>query len=135
MFIVAAMMTVAACSEPEVVPKATKPAGTSHNQIGTRVFHTEVTTWDRPDGSPYVGVVSTIPDFDLWDSRITVIGNNMTANVDNYLDVAKLTYITYYGSMEGYFWASIENNILLLHFVGPTPDSTPPFPLTVKIVY
>ena len=59
----------------------------------------------------------------------------MTAEVDNFFDVTKLTYNKYYGMKEAYFWASIENDILLLHFVGPTPDSTPPFSLDVKIVY
>jgi hypothetical protein len=130
MFIVVTMMTAAACSDPEIVP-GTGP----HTLLGNnsnREFHTTVTTWSRPDGSNYVGLVQSVPAFDLSKARITALGNGKTIKVDTILDETKLTNT---GSNEDYFWASVQNNILLLHYVGATPTSLPPFPLDVIIVY
>jgi ABC-type glycerol-3-phosphate transport system substrate-binding protein len=131
MYIIAALMTASACSEPEVVP-TNKTGGTSSSQISNREFHTTVTTWSRPDGSNYVGLVQSVPAFDLSKSRITAVGNGKNIKVDTFLDETKLTNT---GSNEDYFWASVQNNILLLHYVGATPTSLPPFPLDVTIVY
>jgi hypothetical protein len=133
MYIVAALMTASACSEQEVVPaNKTKTGSTASSQISNREFHTTVTTWSRPDGSNYVGLVQSVPAFDLSRSRITAVGNGKTIKVDTFLDETKLTNT---GSNEDYFWASVQNNILLLHYVGATPASLPPFPLDVIIVY
>jgi hypothetical protein len=133
MYIVAALMTASACSEQEVVPtNKTKTGGTSSSQISNREFHTTVTTWSRPDGSNYVGLVQVVPEFDLSKSRITAVANGKTIKVDTFLDVTKLSNT---GSSGDYFWASVQNNILLLNYVGATPASLPPFPLDVIIVY
>ena len=131
MFIVAATMIAVACSDPEIVPTTKGPVSSS-NQNSNREFHTTVTTWSRPDGRNFVGLVSAVPEFDLTKSRITAVGNGKTIRVDTFLDVTKLANT---GSTEGYFWASTMNNILLVNYVGPTPSSLPPFPLDVIIVY
>ena len=137
MFIVIAMMTASACSEPEIVPAAItkpkpKPAPPSSIQISNREFRSTVTTWSQPDGNNYVGIVQAVPQFDLTKARITVVGNGKTTVVDNFPDVTKLSNA---GSHGDYYWATIQNNILLLHYVGPTTTSLPPFPLDVIIVY
>jgi hypothetical protein len=130
MFIVATMMTAAACSEEEIVRPG--PPGPPMPPTSNREFHTTVTTWSRPDGSSYVGLVQSVPAFDLSKARITAVGNGKTIKVDTILDETKLTNT---GSNEDYFWASVQNNILLLHYIGATPTSLPPFPLDVIIVY
>jgi len=132
MFIVVATMTATACSDPEIVPGPTTHA-TSGNNISNREFRTTVTTWSRPDGSNYVGLVSSIPEFDLSKATITVVGNGKTIRVDTFLDVSRLTMV--HGFNENYFWATTQNNIMILNFVGQTPTSLPPFPLDVIIVY
>ena len=132
MFIVVATMTATACSDPEIVP-GPSTHGTPGNNISNREFRTTVTTWSRPEGSNYVGLVSAVPEFDLSKSRITVTGNGKTMRVDTFLDVSRLTMA--HGYKENYFWASTKNNIMLLNFVGQTPASLPPFPLDVIIVY
>ena len=131
MFIVAMMMTATACSDPEIAPGtgSTTPPG----NISNREFHATVTTWSQPGGgSNYVGLVQAVPQFDLSTARITAVGNGQTIKVDTFLDVTKLSNT---GSKADYYWASVQNNILLLNFVGQTPTSLPPFPLDVIIVY
>ena len=132
MYIIAALMTASACSEPEVVPTNKTNGGTSSSQISNREFRTTVTTWSQPGGGNYVGLVQAVPQFDLSKARITAIGNGKTIKVDTFLDVTKLSNT---GSNADYFWASVQNNILLLNYVGATPASLPPFPLDVIIVY
>jgi ABC-type glycerol-3-phosphate transport system substrate-binding protein len=128
MFIVIAMMTASACSEPEIVP-STGTQGTTGN-ISNRQYHTTVTTWTRPDGHNYVGLVQAVPQFDITKAQITAVANGKTIKVDTYVNMTKLS-----GSNEDYYWASVQNNILLLNYVGATPTSLPPFPLDVIIVY
>jgi hypothetical protein len=133
MFIVVTMMTAAACTEQEIVP-TTKGPGTPSNQSSTHEYHTAVTTWSKADvGSNFVGLVSAVPNIDLSKATISVVGNGKTRRVDTYLDVTRLTIA--HAANEGYMWASTQNNILLLNFVGQTPASLPPFPLEVIIVY
>jgi len=132
MLIVATTITAVACTDPEIVP-TTKKASTSPTLASNREFHTAVTTWSRAEGSNFVGLVSTTPQADLSKAKISVFGNGKGTTVDNYLDVTRLTM--YHNRNEGYYWASIQNNILLLNFVGQTPTSLPPFPLDVIIVY
>jgi len=130
MFIVIAMMTATACSEQEIVPGTGTPGPPP--TTSNREFHTSVTTWSRPDGSNYVGLVQAIPEFDLSKARITGFANGKTIKVDTFLDATKLTNT---GSNQDYIWASVKNNILLLNYIGATPTSLPPFPLDVMIVY
>jgi hypothetical protein len=91
-----------------------------------------VITWTRPDGRNYVGPVQGAPEFDLSKSKITAVGNGETIKVDTFLDVTKISST---GSSGDYFWASVQDNILFLNYVGATPASLPPFPLDVIIVY
>ena len=132
MLIVATTITAVACSDPEIVPTTVKGTGTTSSQIGNREYHTTVTTWSRPDGGNFVGLVQSVPEFDISKSRIVAVGNGKTMKVDTFLDVTKLKNP---GATEGYFWASTFNNVLILNYVGPTPSSLPPFPLDVIIVY
>jgi len=133
MFILIVMMTATACSEPEIVPTTKiKHVSTSSTQTSNHEFHSTVVTWTRPDGRNYVGPVQSTPEFDLSKSKITVVGNGITIRVDTFLDVTKLSNT---GSNADYFWASIQNNILILNYVGATTTSVPPFPLDVIIVY
>ena len=112
---------------------AKKPAASS-NQNSNREYYTSVTTWSRADGSNFVGLVSAVPKLDLSKKfTISVVGNGKRTKVDNYLDVTRLQMA--HGANEGYIWASIRNNIILLNYVGNTPTSLPPFPLEVIIVY
>jgi hypothetical protein len=131
MYIIAAMMTAAACSEPEVVP-TTKPPVAPGSQNSNREYHSAVTTWSQ-DGNNFVGLVSAVPNFDLKKATISVVGNGKTTRIDTYLDVTRLAMA--HSAKESYMWASTKNNILLLNFVGDTPASLPPFPLEVIIVY
>jgi hypothetical protein len=130
--IAAAVMMATACSDPEIVP-AVKPVGTSSNQIQTREFHTAVTTWSQPDGGNFVGLVSNAPNFDLSKARISVVEGGKKVAVDGDLNISRLTWL--HSRNEGYFWATIKNNILLLNYAGSSSTSTPPFPLEVIIVY
>jgi len=130
--ITVAVMMATACSDPEIVP-AVKPVGTSSNQIPNREFHTAVTTWSQPDGSNFVGLVSNAPSFDLSKARISVVENGKKIAVDGELNISRLTWL--HSRNEGYFWATIKNNILLLNYAGSTSTSRPPFPLEVIIVY
>ena len=93
MFIVIAMMTASACSEPEIVPwlPEVKPKlRPPSNQISNREFHSTVITWTQPDGGNYVGPVQAAPEFDLSKARITAVGNGQTIKVDTFLDVTKV---------------------------------------------
>jgi hypothetical protein len=130
MFIIVTMMTAAACSEQEIVP-TTKGSVTSSNQSSTHEYHTSLTTWSRADvGSTFVGLVSSVPDFDLSKATIFVVGNGKTNTIDTFLDVTRLQMA--HSAQESYMWATTKNNILLLNYVGA---SLPPFPLEVVIVY
>ena len=132
MFIVIAMMTATACSEEEVVP--TTAPRTPSNPSSTREYHTAVTTWSKADvGSNYVGLVSAVPNIDLSKATISVVGNGKTTRIDPYFDSSKLTLAI--DANEGYIWASFQNNILLMNYVGPTATSVPPYPLDVIIAY
>ena len=130
--ITVAVMMATACSDPELV-HAVKPVGTSSNQIQNREFHTAVTTWSQPDGSYFVGLVSNVPSLDLSKTRISVVENGKKIGVDGDFDISRLSWLN--SRNEGYFWATTNNNILLLHYAGSTSTSTPPFPLEVIIVY
>ena len=131
MYIIAAMMTATACSEPDVAP-TTKPPGAPGNQSSNREYYAAVTTWSQ-NGNNFVGLVSAVPIFDLTKATISVVGNGTTTRIDTFLDVTRLTMA--HSAKESYMWASTKNNILLLNFVGETPASLPPFPLEVIIVY
>jgi len=131
MFIVVTIMTAAACSEQEIVPKTKVPV-TSGNQSSDREYHTSVTTWNGEGGS-FVGLVSQVPNLDLTKVGITVVGNGITTGIDPYFDASRLTWAQ--AANEGYICASTRNNILLLNYIGATPASLPPFPLDVIIVY
>ena len=132
MFIVITMMTASACSDPEVLPTTKRP-GPPGNQNTTSEYHTTVTAWSRISGSSFVGLVSEIPTLNLSKAAITVVGNGKMTGVDPYFDASRLTLA--HAANEGYIWASTQNNILLLNFVGNTPTSLPPFSLEVIIVY
>ena len=132
MYIVAAMMTAAACSEPEVLP-ITKPPVTPGNQSSTSEFHTSVTTWSKGYTGTFVGLVSAVPNLDLLKATISVVGNGKKTRIDPFFDSSKMTLAL--DANEGYIWASVQNNILLMNYVGPTTTSVPPFPLDVIIVY
>lgn len=129
-FITVVVMTTTACSDLEILPSV-KPVGASNTQTQNREFHTTVTTWGQPDGSYFVGIVSNVPSVDLSKTRISVVNNGKVTSVDNVLDVNKLAWV----QPEGYFWAKVQNNILLLNYIGSTPTSLPPFPLDVIIAY
>ena len=130
MFFVVTMITATACTEPEIGPGSGTNGG--HGNFSNRQYLTTVTTWTRPDGGNYVGLVQSVPQFDLSKAQITAVANGKTIKVDTYVNMAKLSNT---GSNEDYFWASVQNNILLLNYVGSTPTSLPPFPLDVIIVY
>ena len=130
MFIIVAMMTASACSDPEIAPK-TKPGGTTGNQL--QEFHTWVTTWSEANGNNFVGLVSAVPNLDMSNAKVSIVLDGITTRVGTYFDVTRLTSGFY--SSEGYFWANAENNILLLNYVGQSPTSKPPFPLEVIIEY
>ena len=117
MFIVVAMMTAAACSEPEVLPITKAPVGPG-NQSPNNEFHTSVTTWNRGYSGSFVGIVSAVPNLDLSKATISVVGNGKKTRIDPYFDSSKFTLAI--DSNEGYIWASFQNNILLLNYVGPT---------------
>jgi hypothetical protein len=132
MFIVAAMMTASACAETEVLP-ITKPPVTSGNQSSTSEIHTSVTTWSRGYSGSFVGIVYAASNLDLSKATISVDGNGKRTRIDPYFDSSKMTLAL--DANEGYIWASVQNNTLLLNYVGPTSTSLPPFPLDVIIVY
>jgi hypothetical protein len=132
MFIVIAMMTATACSEPEVLP-ITKPPVSPGNQSPNSEIHTAVTTWSRGYSGTFVGIVSAVSNLDLSKATISVVGNGKKTRIDPYFDSSKFTLAI--EANEGYIWASFQNNILMLNYVGPTETSVPPFPLDVIIVY
>lgn len=132
MFVVVAMMTAIACSEPEVVP-TTKTGGSTHSQSQTTEFRTSVTTWTKSGGNTYVGLVSQIPKADYTEMTISVVANGKGIRVDTFLDVTRLEQFK--NSNDGYYWATVQNNVLLLNYVGQSPTSLPPFPLDVIIVF
>jgi hypothetical protein len=131
MFIVVAMMTASACSEPEVLPIIKAPA-IPGNQSSTSEIHTSVTTWSRGYSGSFVGLVSAVSNLDLSRATISVVGNGKKTRIDPYFDSSKMTLAL--DANEGYIWASVQDNILLLNYVGPTSTSLPPFPLDVIIV-
>jgi len=131
MYIIAAMMTATACSEPEVIP-TTKPPVAPGSQSSNREYYAAVTTWSQ-DGNNFVGLVSAVPTFDLNKATISVVGNGKKTRIDPFFDSSKMTLAL--DANEGYIWASVQNNILLMNYVGPTTTSVPPFPLDVIIVY
>jgi hypothetical protein len=128
-FITVAVMMTTACSDPEIAPSINPTGATT--PVQTREYHTAVTTWGQSDGTYFVGIVSNVPNVDLSKTRISVVENGKRIRVDNELDVNRLTILR----SEGYFWATARNNVLLLNYIGPTPNSAPPFPLEVIIVY
>jgi hypothetical protein len=132
MFIVVAMMTASACSDP-VDTTTIKSSGTSSNQNPNREYHTAVTTWSPGSGSSFVGLVSAVPNLDLSRARISIVSNGIKTSVESTFNVSSLQ--TAHRANQGYIWASFQNNILLLNYIGQTPTSLPPFPLEVIIVY
>jgi len=129
MYIVVAMMTASACTDPFAdVPK---PPTTGNNQIQTTEFHTSVTMWLRNDDYGFVGLVSTIPHTDLSKAEFYAVQNGQKI----FIASPYATNIPAYREMyEGYLWANVHDNVLMLYFNGG-PSSTPPFPLDIVIVY
>ena len=129
-FIASVTMTAIACSDPIDVDTGPgpSPGPTDHGE-----YHTSVMTWVRNDGGNLIGLVTETPDTDLSTVDVLVVNNGKRIPVYRELDMTSAQ--TSLGKYGEYYWASHENNVLLLHYIGKTVESPPPFPLEVIIVY
>jgi len=126
-------MTAIACSDPIEESKIQVPIRPGPNgQIDNHEYHTSVTTWTQGDYGRFVGLVTQTTG-DLSTVDVLVVNNGKRIPVYRELDMTSAQ--TSLGKYGEYYWASHENNVLLLHYIGKTVESPPPFPLEVIIVY
>lgn len=133
-FVVVVTMTAFACTEPDVVPTQTQKTTTGNNNyVPPSEYHSTVTTWQKVQEGYYNGIITQTPVTDLSKATLYWVRNGERVLIDTDQDVSKLEM--YQASFDGYMWASVRGNILLINFVAKTPNSRPPFPLDVIIVY
>jgi hypothetical protein len=133
-FVVIVTMTAIACSETEVTPTPGRPTGGNPIQSSHFEYHTSVTTWAQGDDGKYIGLVTQTPvNTDLSKVNVFVVKDGKRISIDRELDATSV--ITSHNLYGEYYWASYQNNVLLLNYIGMTAASTPPFPLEVIIVY
>ena len=126
-------MTAIACSDPIDEPIILPPTDPGTNvQTNHGEYHTAVTTWTHGDYGRFVGLVTQTTG-DLSTVDVLVVNNGKRIPVYRELDMTSAQ--TSLGKYGEYYWASHENNVLLLHYIGKTVESPPPFPLEVIIVY
>ena len=127
-FIASVTMTAIACSDPVTTdPPPPPPTPADRGE-----YHTSVTTWVRSNDGRFTGLVTQTPNTDLSTVDVFVVEDGKRLQVYGQLDARGEPD---YHSMNGeYFWASIRNNVLLLHYFRMT-GAPPPFPLEVIIVY
>ena len=126
-------MTAIACSDPiePVTPHPTPGPGTS-GQTDQREYHTGGTTWTQGDYGRFVGLVTQTTG-DLATVDVLVVNNGKRIPV--YKELDPTTAQNSIRANGEYYWSSYENSVLLLHYMGKTVESPPPFPLEVIIVY
>jgi len=128
-------MIAVACSEPEVVPTGShKPISVSPFVVSTAPieYQTSVTTWTHAQNGNFVGLVTRTPGTNLANVEVFVVRDGQRIAIDRQLDQTNMKESQLlYGE---YYWASNQNNVLLLHYMG-TPGAMPPFPLDVILVY
>lgn len=155
MFTIVATVSAFACSDNDPVPVPipipitdsnkvptgnsgayeSGPAGylaTSVSQYQNQEFHTWVTTWTSAENNTYVGLVAQVPMYCYSTQRISVISNGHTTLVDLF---GPWTMPKIDSLQDDYIWATLQSNVMLLHFKGISPQSVPPFPLEVFIPY
>jgi len=133
MFIVVATVSAIACTEPDIFDNGRQiqpgPQGNSAKQTG--VYRTSVTTWMYKENNYYIGLVAHVPT-NFWEGKVTVVEDGNRISVDTYFDADNMpTFPTTYGN---YYWATRQNNLMMLHYVGPR-TSPPPFNLEVVITF
>lgn len=135
MFVVVATMTALACTEPDVFTQPPPPPGGNH-QSSTQEFHSSVTTWQRTQNGSltfFDGIISQTPVTDLTKAQLFWIRNGQRIAIETLMDVAPSQM--YQQMYDGFIWASVRNNIFTVNYIAKTPNSTPPFPFEVIIVY
>jgi hypothetical protein len=125
-FIVIVTMSVIACSEPEIAPSVTKKP----QPLPANEYYTSVTTWTPAGDGSFIGLVSTMRPFDLSKAAVFVVAQGQRISMNGQSKASNLPDL-----IDGYMSASVQNNVLLLNFVGRTEASRPPFPLEVIFVY
>ena len=128
-FIVLATMIVIACSEPDVAP-TTKGGG---QQIQTNQYYTNVTTWTTVGRGTFIGLVSTQPYIDLSKASVFIVSQGQRITVERQPDASKM--LEDRAMFDGYFYASVQSDALMLNYIGNTVASKPPFPLEVILAY
>lgn len=129
-------MVAFGCSEQVIEPNLpSKPTiANPAVQITTPVeYPTNVTTWMVGQGGSFIGLVTKTPSTDLAKVEVFVIRNGERIAIDRKLDQANM--ITAHSTFGEYYWASFENKVLLINFIGALPETMPPFPLDVIIKY
>lgn len=129
-FVALVTMTAIACSDPIEEPIITTDPPNGPTDL--HEYHTSVTTWTQGDYGRFVGLVTQTTG-DLSTVDVLVVNNGTRIPVYRELDMTSAQ--TSLGKYGEYYWASHENNVLLLHYIGKTVESPPPFPLEVIIVY
>jgi hypothetical protein len=126
------MMTAISCSDPieQVIPPPPPPPppiSTDHGE-----YHTSVTTWTHQYDGKYVGlVIQTAGDLSTVD--VFILKNGKRISIDREFDATNVQ--SSFNTDGEYIWATHQNNVLLLNYIGMTEASTPPFPLDIIIVY
>jgi hypothetical protein len=133
MIVVVATMTAIACTEPDIFNPQPPPPSKGNTHIATQEFHTSVTTWQKGESGLFNGIISQTPVTDLSKARLYWINNGQRVAIETYLDVSKTQ--PYQQMTDGFIWASVRNNIFIVNYVSKAPNSTPPFPFDVIIVY
>jgi hypothetical protein len=128
-FIVLVTMTAIACSESDIAP--TNKGGST--QFQPSEFYTNVATWTPIGGGTFIGLVSTQPYIDLSTVAVFVVSRGERIPIDRQPDASKM--LEDQAMFDGYFYASIHNDVLQLNYVGKTAASKPPFPLEVILEY
>ena len=118
-FVVVATITAIACTEPDVFTKQ-PPTGT--NYVPLKEFHTSVTTWQKGENGNYNGIISQTPVTDLTKVQLFWLRNGQRLEINGYHD-------------DVYISATVRQNIFLVNYIAKTPNSAPPFPFEVIIVY
>ena len=80
-----------------------------------------------------MGLVSTQPYIDLSTVSVFIVSQGKRITVERQPDASKM--LEDQAMFDGYFFASVQNDALMLNYVGKSVASKPPFPLEVILAY
>ena len=118
-----------ACSEPDVAP----PGNGGGQTFQPNEYYTNVAAWNPVGAGTFMGLVSTTSYINLSRAAVFIVHHGQRIPIERQPDATKMQKDQ--AMFDGYFFASVQNDVLTLNYVGNNAASKPPFPLEVILAY